>query len=106
MAGPIRGYLYDSEVHRTGCALDSADFAQPAIEGEMALRIGKDGEIVAAFAVVEVHHFVFRSPRTAQESGRCGCEHWRQRRHRRARGGMVVVPSPPRGVPSAHGPDQ
>jgi 2-keto-4-pentenoate hydratase len=63
MAGPIRGYLYDSEVHRTGCALDSADFAQPAIEGEMAVRIGKDGEIAAAFPVVELHHFVFRAPR-------------------------------------------
>ncbi len=29
----------------------------------MALRIGDDGRIAAAFPVVELHHFVFRAPR-------------------------------------------
>ena len=63
MAGPIRGYLYESEVHWDGVALDAADFSQLAIEGEMALRIGEDGEVAAAFPVIELHHFVFRGPR-------------------------------------------
>jgi hypothetical protein len=34
-----------------------------AIEGEMAIRIGEDGEIAAAFPVIELHHFIFRAPR-------------------------------------------
>jgi 2-keto-4-pentenoate hydratase len=63
MAGPIRGYLYDSEVRRSGAALNAADFAQLAIEGEMALCIGDDSEIAAAFPVIELHHLVFRAPR-------------------------------------------
>jgi hypothetical protein len=29
----------------------------------MAVRIGPDGEIEAAFPVIELHHFVFRGPR-------------------------------------------
>jgi 2-keto-4-pentenoate hydratase len=62
MPGPIRGHLYESEVRRNGVALDAADFASLAIEGEMALRIGEDGEIAAAFPVIELHHFVFRAP--------------------------------------------
>ena len=63
MEGPIRGSLYASEVRRSGEALVAADYAQLAIEGEMALRIGEDGQIAAAFPVIELHHFVFRAPR-------------------------------------------
>jgi 2-keto-4-pentenoate hydratase len=63
MEGPIRGYLYESEVRRTGDTLDVTAFAHLAIEGEMALRIGDDGQIAAAFPVIELHHFVFRGPR-------------------------------------------
>jgi 2-keto-4-pentenoate hydratase len=63
MAGPIRGYLYENEIHRTGDTLERAAFAHLAIEGEMALRIGDDGEIAAAFPVIELHHFVFRAQR-------------------------------------------
>ena len=63
MAGPIRGYLYESEVCWDGAAVDAADFSQLAIEGEMAIRIGEDGGIAAAFPVIELHHFVFRGPR-------------------------------------------
>jgi 2-keto-4-pentenoate hydratase len=29
----------------------------------MAFRIGEDNEVVAAFPVIELHHFVFRAPR-------------------------------------------
>jgi 2-keto-4-pentenoate hydratase len=63
MEGPIRGCLYNSEIHQTGDELDMAAFAHLAIEGEMALRIGDDGQIAAAFPVIELHHFVFRAPR-------------------------------------------
>jgi 2-keto-4-pentenoate hydratase len=58
--GPIRGCLFESEVRRHGDALDFGDFADLAIEGEMAVRIGPDGRIAAAFPVIELHHFVFR----------------------------------------------
>lgn len=63
MAGPIRGTLFESEIRRSGDTLDSAAFAGLAIEGEMALRIGQDGGIEAAFPVIELHHFVFRAAR-------------------------------------------
>jgi 2-keto-4-pentenoate hydratase len=63
MEGPIRGYLYESEIRRTGDKLDSAGFAHLAIEGEMALRIGDDGLVAATFPVIELHHFVFRGSR-------------------------------------------
>jgi 2-keto-4-pentenoate hydratase len=62
MAGPIRGYLYKSEIRRTGDTLDRTAFAHLAIEGEMAMRVGDSGEIAAAFPVIELHHFVFRAP--------------------------------------------
>ena len=61
--GPIRGRLFESEVHRHGEALSFDDFAHLAIEGEMAVRIGPDGTITAAFPVIELHHFVFRGAR-------------------------------------------
>lgn len=63
MEGPISGSLYASEVRHSGESLGAADYAQLAIEGEMALRIGEDGTIAAAFPVIELHHFVFRAPR-------------------------------------------
>ena len=63
MTGPIRGYLYESEARRNGGRLSAAGFAQLAIEGEMALRIGEDGGIAAAFPVIELHNFVFRAQR-------------------------------------------
>ena len=59
MKGPIRAYLYDSEIHRSGERLNSADFANLAVEAEMALRLGDDGRVAAAFPVIELHHFVF-----------------------------------------------
>jgi 2-keto-4-pentenoate hydratase len=63
MEGPISGHLFDSEIRPTNDRLDMAAFAHLAIEGEMALRIGDDGQIAAAFPVVELHHFVFRAAR-------------------------------------------
>jgi 2-keto-4-pentenoate hydratase len=63
MAGPIRGYLFESEIRKYGDTLNFEDFASLAIEGEMAVRIASDGTIAAAFPVIELHHFVFRGPR-------------------------------------------
>ncbi len=62
MTGPIRGRLFGRELRRSGDTVPHARFYNLAIEGEMALRIGADGEAVAAFPVIELHHFVFRAP--------------------------------------------
>ena len=63
MQGPIRGCLFESEIRRHGDTLDFEDFANLAIEGEMAVRIASNGAISAVFPVIELHHFVFRGPR-------------------------------------------
>jgi 2-keto-4-pentenoate hydratase len=63
MSGPIHARLFRSEFRNSGEALQYNDYANPAIEGEMALRIGGDGSITAAFPVIELHQFVFRAPR-------------------------------------------
>ena len=63
MEGPIRGCLFESEVRQHRCAVTGNEFANLAIEGEMAVRIGADGMIAAAFPVIELHHFVFRGTR-------------------------------------------
>ena len=61
MSGPIHARLFRSEIHEPGCMLRHAAYANLAIEGEMALRIGDNANIVAAFPVIELHHFVFRA---------------------------------------------
>jgi 2-keto-4-pentenoate hydratase len=63
VSGPIHARLFRSEIHSSGATLRYRAYANPAIEGEMALRIGVDGGIAAAFPVVELHQFVFRAPR-------------------------------------------
>jgi 2-keto-4-pentenoate hydratase len=63
MAGPIRGCLFGSEVRKHRSAVTANDFANLAIEGEMAARIAADGTIAAIFPVIELHHFVFRGAR-------------------------------------------
>lgn len=63
MEGPIRGCLFESEVRQRRCTVPSNEFANLAIEGEMAVRIGAEGTIAAAFPVIELHHFVFRGGR-------------------------------------------
>jgi 2-keto-4-pentenoate hydratase len=68
MSGPIHGRLFRSELHASGDILQHSAYANLAIEGEMAVRIGADGAIAAAFPVIELHHFVFRgSPKTLAE---------------------------------------
>lgn len=63
MSGPIHARLFRSEIHSSGETLRYQAYANPAIEGEMALQIGVDGGIAAAFPVIELHQFVFRNPR-------------------------------------------
>ena len=63
MSGPIHARLFRSEIHEPACTLRHAVYANLAIEGEMALRIGDNANIVAAFPVIELHHFVFRAPK-------------------------------------------
>jgi len=63
MSGPIHARLFRSEIRQTGEILRYESFVNPAIEGEMALRVGDDGQIATAFPIIELHHFVFRAPR-------------------------------------------
>lgn len=68
MSGPIHARLFASDLYASGDTLDHAAFANLAIEGEMAVRIGPDGAIESMFPVVELHHYVFRgSPKTLVE---------------------------------------
>jgi len=62
MKGPIRGTLFGSELLRNEAELDFNLFSNLAIEGEMAVTIGANGEIISAFPVIELHNFVFRAP--------------------------------------------
>ncbi len=62
MKGPIRGTLFDSELLRNDVELDFNLFTNLSIEGEMAVTIGANGEIVSAFPVIELHNFIFRAP--------------------------------------------
>ena len=61
MQGPIRGTLFSGEALDNWAVIDPDEFCHLAIEGEMAFRIGIDGQIDAAFPVIELHNFVFRS---------------------------------------------
>src|SRR5258707_14965536 len=63
MSGPIHARLFRSEIRNSGEMLQYNAYANLAIEGEMAVRIGTNGGIEAAFPVIELHHFVFRGPR-------------------------------------------
>ena len=63
MEGPIRGCLFESEVRQHWCTVIGNEFVNLAVEGEMAMRIGRDGRISAVFPVIELHHFVFRGAR-------------------------------------------
>ena len=68
LRGPIYAVLFESELRQSGEQLDASAFANLAIEGEMAARIGEDGAIAAVFPVIELHNLVFRSnPKTLAE---------------------------------------
>ena len=66
--GPIRGLLYESELHASGSELSYQAYAGLAIEGELAVRLGDDGWIAQVFPVIELHNYIFRGkPPTLQE---------------------------------------
>jgi 2-keto-4-pentenoate hydratase len=60
--GPIRGTLFESEVHESGVKLNANQFCNLAIEAEMAIKVGENGTIQSIFPVIELHNFVFRAP--------------------------------------------
>ena len=41
--------------------LSHASYANLAIEGELAVRLGDDAEIARIFPIIELHNYVFRS---------------------------------------------
>jgi 2-keto-4-pentenoate hydratase len=67
---PIFGRLFDTGCHPSGVRLPAARYANPAIEGELAIRLSRDlprdplsdeeyaGAIASVFPVIEWHHFV------------------------------------------------
>lgn len=58
--GPIRGVLYDSELHSSGVQLPHGSYANLAIEGELAVWLDDDAQITRVLPVVELHNYVFR----------------------------------------------
>ena len=61
MDGPIRGTLFAEEALLNKASINPNKFCQLAIEGEMAIRVGENYKIKAAFPVIELHNFIFRS---------------------------------------------
>jgi 2-keto-4-pentenoate hydratase len=76
---PVLGRLFDTEQWPSGTHLHVSDFVQPAIEGELAVRLGQsitrnnlsEKSLTAAidevFAVIEMHNKVFRAKPAAPE---------------------------------------
>ncbi len=77
---PVFGHVFHPELRRSGAVLDCREFDGLAIEGEFAVRLAEDVPdaewlrihservIATAFAVIELHNYVFRYPiHTAQE---------------------------------------
>jgi 2-keto-4-pentenoate hydratase len=74
---PVRGRLWDTELHSSGATLERRRFANLAIEGEIAVRLSRDlpagasdvGSCVEGwFPIIELHQYVFRGNRaTATE---------------------------------------
>ncbi|MFJ6359341.1 2-keto-4-pentenoate hydratase [Pseudarthrobacter oxydans] len=58
--GPIRGLLYETELHTSGSELSYQAYDGLAIEGELAVRLSDDGRIAQVFPVIELHNYVFR----------------------------------------------
>ena len=63
MNGPIRGTLFGNEAFKNDAVINPNEFCQLAIEGEMAVKVGEDGQIKAAFPIIELHNFIFRAER-------------------------------------------
>ena len=61
MNGPIRGTLFEDEAFGNNAVINPNEFCQLAIEGEMAVKVSEDGQVKAAFPVIELHNFIFRA---------------------------------------------
>ncbi len=73
---PIFGRIFDTGCLASGVRLWHADYANLAVEGELAVRLGPDlsdpmlageacwDEIESIFPVIELHNYVLRSPRS------------------------------------------
>ena len=59
--GPIFGHIFQSEINVSGKELIYKNFTNLAIEGEMAVYVGENLEIISAFPVIELHNFLFRA---------------------------------------------
>jgi len=68
MDGPIRGFLYRTELYRSGSKLSHAAYANLAIEGGLAVRLGDDAEIARIFPVIVLHIRGIALPRTPVNS--------------------------------------
>ena len=73
---PIRGTLFDKEVLENGVNLDLNSFCNLAVEAEMAIKVGEDGQILSGFPVIELHNFVFRAQK--KTFVRVDCKQWSQ----------------------------
>jgi 2-keto-4-pentenoate hydratase len=72
---PIVGRIFDTGCHAAGVRLSCGDYANPAVEGEFAVRLARDlpgspltdeqcrEAIQDIFPVIELHHFVLQSDR-------------------------------------------
>ena len=61
MDGPVRGFVYEAEIYPSGATLSHASYANLAVEGELAVRLGDEAEIARVFPVIELHNYVLRS---------------------------------------------
>ena len=61
MSGPIRGFLFGSELHSSGAVISVSKHSSLTIEGELAVRIGAQDQVVQIFPVIELHNYVFRA---------------------------------------------
>ena len=53
--------MFEDEARRNNAVINPNEFCQLAIEGEMAVKVDEDGQIKAAFPVIELHNFIFRA---------------------------------------------
>ena len=53
--------MFGNEAFRNDVVINPNEFCQLAIEGEMAVKVGEDGQIKAAFPIIELHNFIFRA---------------------------------------------
>ncbi|MEO7145621.1 MAG: fumarylacetoacetate hydrolase family protein [Bryobacteraceae bacterium] len=80
LSAPVFGCIFENEFHHSGCILEAALYEGLAIEGEFAVRLAADtiagpdysGEqfpraLSSVFPVIELHNYVFRSPRQAAQ---------------------------------------